>query len=204
MNVKSSCGKIFTTVLKSLNNALPAAMVWIIITLLKGDAYACAFWPYKSDLEPSVQVCEKNETILLPCQIPVTTGKNDFTTCNEQLARNLRAESHMIAFVYIALAGFFAFFGYVLHQCNGPYSYYQKSWIDSYTTTEHDVMQHKIQLRLVYVFITLKLMFKKGQGFSERTSKWVLGAKTKQNWVGLYFTRSIAKNCPTRNVSRWW
>ena len=151
--LKSSPGKVFTTVLKSINNALPAAMVWVIITLLKGDAYACAFWPYSSDLEPSIQVCGKNETVLLPCQMPVTTGKNEFNTCNEQLARNLSAESHMIAFVYIALAGFFAFFGYVLHQCNGPYSYYQKSWIDSYTTTEHNVMQHKIQLRSVFIYI---------------------------------------------------
>lgn len=70
-----------------MRNALPAAMVWIIICLLKGDVYTCAFWPAESLCDDSGEPVP-----VAPCKIPQTIN-TELETCDQITARNLKSQS---------------------------------------------------------------------------------------------------------------
>ena len=76
-------------------SSLPAGTAWLIIALLKGQAYSCAYWP-----DAGVQCPGTNQTYPLPCQAPNTLG-TALNTCEAIMARDLVSESHMIGWMII-------------------------------------------------------------------------------------------------------
>ena len=81
-----------------------------------------------------------------PCQIPETYDKN-ITTCNEILARNLRAQSHMIAWVGIVLICIASFVIYIVYKALSSLSYEQGRWVELYKQEERSSMSRKLQQR---------------------------------------------------------
>ena len=96
--------------------SLPAAVVWFTISMLKGDAYSvgiliviflfiflivnpikqsCAYWP-----ETNVICPETNQTYPEPCQAPKTVDTK-IESCEAKMARDLKAESHIIGWSLI-------------------------------------------------------------------------------------------------------
>ena len=78
-----------------LCTTLKACAVWFLITLLKGEAYSCSYWPDANQLCPGT-----NQTYVEPCQQPKTI-ETKLDTCDAKMARNLKAQSHMIGWCLV-------------------------------------------------------------------------------------------------------
>ena len=71
--------------------------MWFLITLLKGEAYSCSYWPDANQLCPGT-----NQTYAEPCKQPKTVGDGvSLDSCDAKMARNLKAESHMIGWCLV-------------------------------------------------------------------------------------------------------
>ena len=81
-----------------------------------------------------------------PCQIPKTYNTN-VVGCNEVLARNLRARSHMIAWVGIVSICLVSFVLFVFYKAMSSLSYEQNRWVQLYKEEERTSMSRKLRQR---------------------------------------------------------
>ena len=81
-----------------------------------------------------------------PCQIPKTYNAN-IVDCNEVHARNLRARSHMIAWVGIVSICLVSFVMFILYKALSSLSYEQSRWVQLYQQEERSSMSRKLRQR---------------------------------------------------------
>lgn len=118
--------------------ALPAAACWMLITLLKGEVYACGHWPKAGEL------CNDNVTYYVsPCEIPKTIDSS-MTSCNAKMARDLKATSHMIGWAGITGMGVVILVAFSLKKALSPFSYLQTVWADEYKKVKSYVNRRSI------------------------------------------------------------
>ena len=67
--------------------------------------------------------------------------------CNEVLARNLRARSHMIAWVGIVSICLVSFVLFVFYKAMSSLSYEQSRWVQLYKQEERSSMSRKLRQR---------------------------------------------------------
>ena len=100
---------------------------------------------------PRIILCEidSNEyfqTQEKPCQIPKTYDTN-IVNCNEVYARNLRARSHMIAWVGIVSICLVSFVMFIFYKAMSSLSYEQSRWVQLYQQEERSSMNRKLRQR---------------------------------------------------------
>ena len=120
----------FEHIIKCVLIALPAAAAWLIVGLLRGELYTCAVWP-KDISCPHGENGTMVDYYVPACEVGVTEGVTEFTKdkvgCTNLHARNLRAMSHMYAWVYIVGAVLAGFTFLCAHKSLSYFTYYQDS-----------------------------------------------------------------------------
>jgi len=131
--------------------AMIAPGTWFLLAMLKGDYYACAKWPNPyEDTEASrasLKMAPQNGTNLpSPCQFHHDPKKFPYASPGEAeiIARNLRAESHVIGWFYICIAMLLGVVGMFLARCKSRFSYEQGNFIERYRSSEVDAFEDRL------------------------------------------------------------
>jgi len=130
----------FVHLMKVICIATPAAVVWYLICMLKGNVYSCAFWP-DADVP-----CDNETFYVEPCKAPETVDA-ELSTCDHLMNRDLHAQSHMIAWLGICSFGFLGVVALVMKKALSKHGYLQTKWIGEYRKAEYDAFKRKIKLR---------------------------------------------------------
>uniref|UniRef100_H2YQQ8 Uncharacterized protein n=1 Tax=Ciona savignyi TaxID=51511 RepID=H2YQQ8_CIOSA len=114
-----------------------APATWLILAFLKGDYYACARWPNPNDYHERErhQLKASNDSLPRPCMFNPNPIKFDGSEA-EIIARNLRAESHTIGWLYVCVGLAIGVVMVLIFRCRSKYSYEQGNYIDRYRQSE--------------------------------------------------------------------
>merc|ERR1711935_828648 len=132
--------KTFMLWLRVICVAIPAAIVWYLICMLKGAVYSCAFWPQAN------VPCDNATFYVEPCKAPKTVDV-ELLTCDHKMNRDLHAQSHMLAWFGICSFALLGVFVFVMKKALSRHGYLQTMWISEYRKAEYDAFKRKIKLR---------------------------------------------------------
>jgi len=128
------------------SKAVIAPATWFLLAMLKGDYYACANWPNPyigTDVtRVNLHMPPKNNSNLPePCEHHFDPKYFKHSLESEIIARNLRAESHVIGWFFVCIGMFVGVIVMCLGSCRSRFSYEQSNYIDRYREAEIDAFE---------------------------------------------------------------
>jgi len=128
------------------SKAIIAPATWFLLAMLKGDYYACANWPNpyaQTDVtRVNLHMPPKNNSNLPePCEHHFDPKYFKHSLESEIIARNLRAESHVIGWFFVCIGMFIGVIVMCLGSCRSRFSYEQSNYIDRYREAEIDAFE---------------------------------------------------------------
>jgi len=131
------------------SKAIIAPATWFLLALLKGDYYACAYWPNpyvetdktRSNLHMPQQ---NNSNLPEPCEHHYDPKYFSHSSEAEIIARNLRAESHIIGWFYICTGLLIGVFSMCFTKCRSRFSYEQSNYISRYREAEIEAFENSL------------------------------------------------------------
>jgi len=129
--------------------AVLAPATWVVLAFLKGDYYACAQWPDPYDTVHAREVhhlAPSNLTLPRPCMFNSNPLKFDASE-KEIIARNLRAQSHVIGWMYLCIALSCGVVVMLVSRCWSKFSYEQSNYIARYRSKEIEIFEDQLDAK---------------------------------------------------------
>jgi len=129
--------------------AVLAPATWIVLAFLKGDYFACAQWPDPHDTVRARELhhlAPSNKTLPRPCMFNPNPIKFDASE-QEVIARNLRAKSHVIGWMYLTIALTCGVVVMLISRCWSKFSYEQGNYIARYRSQEVEIFEDQLEAK---------------------------------------------------------
>ncbi|TRY99584.1 hypothetical protein DNTS_032892 [Danionella cerebrum] len=129
--------------------ALVAPITWTVISLLRGEAYVCAFSEFMNplNLENFTTVnLDPNLMALFPCKAAPASFRN----YSGEVQRQLKYESQLLGWLLIGITAAFVFLVLCLKNCFSSLGYRQEAYWSQYSSIEQDLFQRTAELHAKY------------------------------------------------------
>jgi len=146
------------------SKAIIAPATWFLLAMLKGDYYACAYWPSpyigtdetRSNLHMPPQ---NNSNLPEPCEHHYDPKYFSHSLEAEIIARNLRAESHIIGWFFVCIGLLIGVFSMCFTKCRSRFSYEQSNYISRYREAEIEAFENSLSEKAAEQAKTIVEMF---------------------------------------------
>ncbi|KAM4614856.1 calcium homeostasis modulator protein 2.1 [Polymixia lowei] len=123
-----------------IGRAVVAPVTWVVISLLQGEAYTCAFSEF---VDPKTlegfQPGQGSEVMAkFPCQGNDSTEVQGFW---KEIQRRLKYESQLIGWLLVAGMALTVFLLLCVKRCCSPLGYLQEDYWSQFHSSEHDLFQ---------------------------------------------------------------
>ncbi|XP_054975176.1 calcium homeostasis modulator protein 2-like [Sorex araneus] len=133
-----------------VGRAAVVPLTWSFISLLRGDAYVCAFSEF---VDPSSLTAE-NESFPLPqttqilAMFPCGESPDNLSGFREEVSRRLKFESQLFGWLLIGSVAILVFLTKCLKYFCSPLSYRQEAYWARYRANEDQLFQHTAEVHL--------------------------------------------------------
>ncbi|XP_055976286.1 calcium homeostasis modulator protein 2-like [Sorex fumeus] len=143
---------IITTVLllKSiLVRALVAPVTWLVISLLRGEAYVCAFSEFvdPSSLMAGDESFPLSHATWVLARFPCREGPGNLSDFREEVSRRLNYESQHLGWLFIFSMAILLLVIKFFQSCCSKFGYRQKDYLTRYLANEEQLFQHTAEVR---------------------------------------------------------
>ncbi|XP_055976832.1 calcium homeostasis modulator protein 2-like [Sorex fumeus] len=143
---------IITTVflLKSiLVRALVAPVTWLVISLLRGEAYVCAFSEFMdpSSLTAGDKSFPLSHATWVLASFPCREGPANLSDFQEEVNRRLKYESQYLGWLLILSMAILLFLVKFFQSCCSKFGYRQEDYVARYLANEEQLFQRTAEVR---------------------------------------------------------
>ncbi|XP_054975162.1 calcium homeostasis modulator protein 2-like [Sorex araneus] len=131
-----------------VGHAAVAPLTWLVISLLRGDAYVCAFSEF---VDPSSLTAE-NESFPLShatqilARFPCGESPDNLSGIREEVSRRLKFESQLLGWLLICTVAVVVFLSKCLKSCCSRLGYHQEDYRARYLTNEEQLLRRTAEV----------------------------------------------------------
>ncbi|XP_054975156.1 calcium homeostasis modulator protein 2-like [Sorex araneus] len=126
-----------------MGRALVAPLTWLVISLLRGDAYVCAFSEFvdPSSLTAGNESFPLSHATQILARFPCGESPDNLSGFREEVSRRLKYESQLLGWLLICTVAVVVFLTKCLKACSSRLGYQQEAYWARYLANEEQLFQ---------------------------------------------------------------
>ncbi|XP_043112174.1 calcium homeostasis modulator protein 2-like [Puntigrus tetrazona] len=132
-----------------VGRAVVAPVTWTVISLLRGEAYVCAFSEF---MNPSFLADFFSATPgpEIMARFPCKDVPSPFLNYSGEVERKLKYESQLLGWLLVGIISLSVFLLLCLKNCCSPLGYHQEAYWTQYCSSEQDLFQRTAEVHAKY------------------------------------------------------